>query len=75
MGISVAMQHQNALLYELLAEIQLRLLLCHIFEVASGQTSRDPSDVALALASVVLLDLDSHGSLTQSDLLLEDLFG
>ena len=69
------MQHQNTLLYELLAEIQLCLLLCHIFEVASGQTSCDPSDIALALASVVLLDLDSHRSLTQSDLLLEDLFG
>ena len=69
------MQHQNALLYELLAEIQLCLLLCQLFEVASGQTSCDPSDIALALASVVLLDLDSHRSLTQSNLLLEDLLG
>ena len=69
------MQHQNTLLYELLAEIQLCPVLCHILEVASGQTSCDPSDIALALASVVLLDLDSHGSLTQSNLLLEDLLG
>ena len=69
------MQHQNTLLYELLAEIQLCPVLCHILEVAPGQTSCDPSDIALALASVVLLDLDSHGSLTQSNLLLEDLLG
>ena len=69
------MQHQNALLYELLAEIQLSLLLCHLFEVTSRQTSCDPSDVALAPAFVILLDLDSNRSLAHRNLLLEELFG
>ena len=43
--------------------------------MASGETSCDPSDVSLALAFVILLDLNSHRSLTQGNLLLEELFG